>query len=69
MVHAPDVDEPVNAKFDPVTIIVNATAEVDPNSVVVVSVKFTLLPLRIAIIVPALALLPDLTEYSKNAVS
>jgi hypothetical protein len=69
VVHAPEVEEPVNAMFEPVIITVNETAEVLPKSVVVVSVKLTADPDWIAIIVPALAFEPDRTEYSKNAVS
>jgi len=69
IVHAPDVDEPVKAIFEPVTTTVNETAVVDPKSVVVVSVKLTADPDWIAIIVPARAFEPDRTEYSKNAVS
>jgi len=69
VVHAPEVEEPVNAMFEPVTITVNETVEVLPKSVVVVSVKLTADPDCIAIIVPALAFEPDRTEYSKNAVS
>lgn len=69
VVHAPEVEEPVNAMFEPVTITVNETAEVLPKSVVVVSVKLTADPLWIAIIVPARAFDPDRIEYSKNAVS
>ena len=69
MVHAPEVDEPVKAIFEPDTITVNETALVLPNDVVVVSVKLTDDPDWIAIIVPARAFEPDRTEYSKNAVS
>jgi hypothetical protein len=69
MVHAPEVEDPVKAIFEPVTITVNETALVDPKSVVVVSVKLTVDPNWIAIIVPARAFEPDLIEYSKNAVS
>jgi hypothetical protein len=69
IVHAPEVDDPVKAIFEPVTITVNEIALVFPKSVVVVSVKLTADPDWIAMIVPALAFEPDLTEYSKNAVS
>jgi hypothetical protein len=69
IVHAPEVEDPVKAIFEPVTITVNETALVDPKSVVVVSVKLTVDPNWIAIIVPARAFEPDLIEYSKNAVS
>ena len=69
IVQAPAVEEPVKAIFEPVTTTVNEIAVVEPKSNVVVSVKFTLEPLWIAMIVPALAFEPDLTEYSKNAVS
>jgi len=69
IVQDPVVDEPVKAIFEPVTITVNETAVVLPKSVVVVSVKLTADPDWIAIIVPARAFEPDLTEYSKNAVS
>ena len=55
--------------LEPVTTTVKEIALVLPKSVVVVSVKLTTDPLCIDIIVPALALEPDLTEYSKNAVS
>jgi hypothetical protein len=47
----------------------NINSEVDPISVVVVSVYLILLPLHIDIICPALALLPDIKVYSKNAPS
>ena len=69
IVQDPVVDDPVKAIFEPVTTTVNETGVVFPKSVVVVSVKFTLVPLCIAIMVPALAFEPDLIEYSKNAVS
>ena len=69
IVQDPVVDDPVKAIFEPDTITVNEMALVFPKSVVVVSVKLTLVPLWIAIIFPALAFEPDLTEYSKNAVS
>jgi hypothetical protein len=69
IVHAPLVDDPVKAIFDPVTTTANEIALVEPKSVVVVSVKLTADPDCIAIIVPALAFEPDRTEYSKNAVS
>jgi hypothetical protein len=69
MVHAPEVDDPVKAIFEPDTITVNETALVEPKSVVVVSVKLTADPNWTAIIVPARAFEPDRTEYSKNAVS
>ena len=69
IVHAPEVEDPVNAMFEPVTITVNETALVLPKSVVVVSVKLTADPNCTAIIVPARAFEPDRTEYSKNAVS
>jgi hypothetical protein len=69
IVQAPEVDDPVNAIFEPLTITVNETALVLPKSVVVVSVKLTDVPDWIAIIDPARAFEPDLIEYSKNAVS
>jgi hypothetical protein len=69
MVQDPVVDDPVKAIFEPVTITVNETAVVSPKSVVVVSVKLTVDPNCIAIIVPARAFEPDRIEYSKNAVS
>jgi hypothetical protein len=65
----PVVEDPVNAIFEPDIITVNETAVVSPKDVVVVSVKLTADPDWIAIIVPARAFEPDLTEYSKNAVS
>ena len=47
----------------------NDNPEVDPKSVVVVSVKLTAEPESIAIICPALALEPDLATYSNHAPS
>jgi len=41
IVQAPEVEDPVKAIFEPVTITVNETALVLPKSVVVVSVKLT----------------------------
>jgi hypothetical protein len=45
IVQDPVVDDPVKAIFEPVTTTVNETGVVFPKSVVVVSVKFTLVPL------------------------
>ena len=47
----------------------NDNPEVEPKSVVVVSVKLTAEPESIAIICPALALEPDLATYSNHAPS
>ena len=64
-----DVADPVSAILLPVTITINETPEVEPKSVVVVSVKLTLLPLLSAIIDPARALLPLRKVYSNQAQS
>ena len=69
IVQDPVADDPVKARFEPVTSTVNETAVVFPMSVVVVSVNLTDDPAWITIIVPARAFEPDLIEYSKNAVS
>ena len=60
---------PVNAKLLPVITTLKESAEVSPKSLVVVSVKLTVVPDHKDIISPARASLPDFATYLKNAPS
>ena len=68
-VHVPAETDPVSAIFPPTINTPKSTPDVDPKSLVVVSVKLTCEPLHIAIICPALAFDPLLVMYSNQAPS